>query len=539
MYGYQMLNYAISGNPMECDMKYFFPELSDLMQKTHTKVMQNQPGMLAELHGLIAKYPKVPAFRNYLSTLYANTGRMNKAYETNRQIVVDFPDYVQAVSILANEYMDAGEFEKAKEVLGPSLEIKSRFPDRQVFHFGEFEPFMIAATQCAIYLGDLEGARMRIQVLEQAGQGGFFVRHLALVKEQLSMAETIMSALENDNGEPLYRPSSGTEEAPDFHHPQVKSLYEHGLNLPRSLWDEVLALPRETLLEDLKTILRDAVARHEDVNWMLEEGIVGEDYTDAVVLAMLFLQELRAVEALPEVLNVLRQDEDVTDLWLGDHETETMWQVLYYIGKDQLDVLLDFAKDDSVATFSRASVLETMEYLDMNEPHRREALTEWMRQLLLHLIEVADDEKRCDPVFNETAIDAAVHMRMAEFLPLIQTLHKKNAVDSSFGATFKNVSKEIKSPKIPSHLPLYENAWEYIQHVLAHWYGYASDDSKNDGPQNNVFRAIQHSSPEDLPKPKPKATITYTNLKPDTSVGRNDPCPCGSGKKYKKCCWGK
>jgi SEC-C motif-containing protein len=23
---------------------------------------------------------------------------------------------------------------------------------------------------------------------------------------------------------------------------------------------------------------------------------------------------------------------------------------------------------------------------------------------------------------------------------------------------------------------------------------------------------------------------------PKTSVGRNDPCPCGSGKKYKKCC---
>ena len=23
---------------------------------------------------------------------------------------------------------------------------------------------------------------------------------------------------------------------------------------------------------------------------------------------------------------------------------------------------------------------------------------------------------------------------------------------------------------------------------------------------------------------------------PTTDVGRNDPCPCGSGKKYKKCC---
>ena len=23
---------------------------------------------------------------------------------------------------------------------------------------------------------------------------------------------------------------------------------------------------------------------------------------------------------------------------------------------------------------------------------------------------------------------------------------------------------------------------------------------------------------------------------PFANVGRNDPCPCGSGKKYKKCC---
>lgn len=22
-------------------------------------------------------------------------------------------------------------------------------------------------------------------------------------------------------------------------------------------------------------------------------------------------------------------------------------------------------------------------------------------------------------------------------------------------------------------------------------------------------------------------------------VGRNEPCPCGSGKKFKRCCWGK
>lgn len=25
-------------------------------------------------------------------------------------------------------------------------------------------------------------------------------------------------------------------------------------------------------------------------------------------------------------------------------------------------------------------------------------------------------------------------------------------------------------------------------------------------------------------------------IKKDSDIGRNDPCPCGSGKKYKKCC---
>ena len=29
---------------------------------------------------------------------------------------------------------------------------------------------------------------------------------------------------------------------------------------------------------------------------------------------------------------------------------------------------------------------------------------------------------------------------------------------------------------------------------------------------------------------------TNTPLRNENKVGRNDPCPCGSGKKYKKCC---
>ena len=31
-------------------------------------------------------------------------------------------------------------------------------------------------------------------------------------------------------------------------------------------------------------------------------------------------------------------------------------------------------------------------------------------------------------------------------------------------------------------------------------------------------------------------TVKKQPIKKDKKPGRNDPCPCGSGKKYKKCC---
>jgi uncharacterized protein len=49
----------------------------------------------------------------------------------------------------------------------------------------------------------------------------------------------------------------------------------------------------------------------------------------------------------------------------------------------------------------------------------------------------------------------------------------------------------------------------------------------------NIYRYFRtdHGSAE---TPSPFGTATYRRLTPKT--GRNEPCPCGSGKKYKHCC---
>ena len=52
---------------------------------------------------------------------------------------------------------------------------------------------------------------------------------------------------------------------------------------------------------------------------------------------------------------------------------------------------------------------------------------------------------------------------------------------------------------------------------------FSSDNVSTTGGQNPVY----NSTEEEAPKPQP--------IRVEKTVGRNDPCPCGSGKKYKNC----
>jgi hypothetical protein len=38
------------------------------------------------------------------------------------------------------------------------------------------------------------------------------------------------------------------------------------------------------------------------------------------------------------------------------------------------------------------------------------------------------------------------------------------------------------------------------------------------------------------PRPAPVRCVAPQPVRRTVTIGRNDPCPCGSGKKYKKCC---
>jgi preprotein translocase subunit SecA len=99
-----------------------------------------------------------------------------------------------------------------------------------------------------------------------------------------------------------------------------------------------------------------------------------------------------------------------------------------------------------------------------------------------------------------------------ELLPVIKILFDKNLVAIGVNGDFQKVKKYFSEPEKFSHKKEIYSIFELYDDVLYSWSGY-KDQKEKDIPKENV--------------PQPAKS---------DKIGRNDPCPCGSGKKYKKCC---
>jgi uncharacterized protein len=60
---------------------------------------------------------------------------------------------------------------------------------------------------------------------------------------------------------------------------------------------------------------------------------------------------------------------------------------------------------------------------------------------------------------------------------------------------------------------------------LSRWHAFAEEYRRE--KEREAARAASAPDAEEWPQPA---------VNPFRGVGRNDPCPCGSGKKFKKCC---
>lgn len=105
--------------------------------------------------------------------------------------------------------------------------------------------------------------------------------------------------------------------------------------------------------------------------------------------------------------------------------------------------------------------------------------------------------------------------------------------DSISSGTFATVLTEVMP-----RLALPDDARPHVPEVVAGFLDYLRESGRvGEGADWAAqVRVIARSFRERLKPGGAVKGVTIRNPADASPVGRNDPCPCGSGKKYKKCC---
>ncbi len=71
---------------------------------------------------------------------------------------------------------------------------------------------------------------------------------------------------------------------------------------------------------------------------------------------------------------------------------------------------------------------------------------------------------------------------------------------------------------------------------ITHWRAHDLNESQVETLQQAIAPNVRKIHAHWLARRPPASPLSQPARRAEPRVGRNDPCPCGSGKKYKKCC---
>ncbi len=229
------------------------------------------------------------------------------------------------------------------------------------------------------------------------------------------------------------------------------------------------------------------------------------DYRLDYISALYILSYFREPRAFPYVIKLALLPADWAEKILGEHLTKSLtnWIVSTYNG--DLQAIKNVIENETAVTYARSSALYSLIGLVTTNHLTREEVIEYLRTLM-HSELVKDYE------FSTWLVYTANKLYPEELYPEIKALYARDLVEEWF-INEKNITDSLALGKEKC---LQQEVYGYKYHlpitnIADHmpWLVYESEDE-------DFFEEEYH-----VPKIK---------------LGRNDPCCCGSDKKYKKCC---
>ena len=229
------------------------------------------------------------------------------------------------------------------------------------------------------------------------------------------------------------------------------------------------------------------------------------------------LGEWREKSAYRPLAKLLRLPGDALEPILGDAKTETVHRVMAAVFDGDPNPLYEIVREENADEFIRSRMCQTIAMLTQGGVLPRAATTQFLRDCYSQL------RPQDDCFVWHGWLDAVACLGLADLKPLVQQAFKRGSIDPSW-LTFEDFEQDLQhAVEHPEAEPLHPDGkltlFGDTVAELSDWYGFKP-------------KAPAYGKPERLPS----LSLYDPDRHPFRKVGRNDPCPCGSGKKFKKCC---
>ena len=239
--------------------------------------------------------------------------------------------------------------------------------------------------------------------------------------------------------------------------------------------------------EDIPELIELAMDnRSEEIDYELYQKESDRLYF-ATIYAVRVLGKLGVVEAIEPLVNKMYLSLD------SDFYQEAMIYFLADIGVEALDFiendLLTVAED-------KLTLFDGLKKIVKQNPQEHERI----EAFLVKYLETTEDNGS----HLAFAISQLVDITRVKYLDMIKNIFETKDVDTMYAGDFEDIEIKLGLKKERVH-PREKNRIEELLNVF-----------KMEGGE-----------------------VSYQQVRTEPKIGRNDPCPCGSGKKYKKCCLNK
>ena len=283
---------------------------------------------------------------------------------------------------------------------------------------------------------------------------------------------------------------------------------------------EADATQREEITRALLGVLEETVDRADE---FADDG----EYM-AHLYAMYLLAQFRETRAYPFVVRVgLLPTERLDDLY-GDFVTDALGRVLASVCGGHLGGIKSIIENEKADEWARGAALDALVILVVVGEKSREEIVGYFESLFHGKL-----ERRPSNVWNELA-NCSCDLWPGELIAEIELAFTDGLIDECCIA-IEDVRHDLAKGKDEAlaslaRKPHYRLVEDTVKE-FGRWHCFQPLKARPDRLTTHAPLKPTVGSPAKLPA---GFTPVWNTAAP--KAGRNEPCPCGSGKKYKKCC---